>query len=163
MEEETNTASVQITEADVEKLLDGAFEEFQTGRKAVAMAIGKAYSVWRLTGSLADPKWLQAKIDKYNEGIKRHNEAINDNDEIKTEDKKNFLKVPATASAGTSRFLATVKFIFRFDTHDQSSMANRYATAMEWAHRNSDEPRNPWLSHRKSRTGSWKKVASWPS
>lgn len=135
MDEVKDNPNSDITESAVDELLTAAYKQFETGRRAVATALGNAYTVIRLQNKLADQKWLKAKIDAYKADIAAHNKNVDNDKELTDEQKREKKLSPAKSQEGVSPFVAQVKFIFRFNHSSHSTNVTRYTRAMDWVHR----------------------------
>ncbi|MCR9175180.1 MAG: hypothetical protein NXI19_04165 [Alphaproteobacteria bacterium] len=130
---ELETPSVTTTQ--IEQLLTDAFLQFEMGHKASSLAIGKAYTVYRLSLDLTDRKWLQSKINTHNANITTHNKLIDDTPGLSETDKAERKYVPAKAAEGSSPFADLVRVAFQFKEKHQTASASRYTAVMDWVHR----------------------------
>lgn len=135
MEDVQKSQNSEITESAVDELLTEAYRQFEVGHRAVATALGNAYTVIRLQKKLADQNWLQAKINDYNADIVAHNKQIDKTKGLSDDEKKAQKQSPAKSQDGASPFVAQVKFIFRFNHSSHSTNVTRYTRALDWVHR----------------------------
>lgn len=135
MENQTPDLQTPIKRASVEALMESAVTDLATGHKAVAMAIGKAYTVYRLRDLETDRDWLEAKITAFNSEIDAFNKPINENSKLTPAQKAEQKKIKADGPGGVTSIPAVVRFIFTFNTPKTKMMASRYTTAVNWVER----------------------------
>lgn len=135
MDDQETQSTNPIDRTSVEALIKSAVADLATGRKAIALAIGKAYTVYRLRDLPTDRNWLETEIKAFNAEIDAFNKPINEDQKLTTAQKAEKKKIKADGPDGVTTIPAVVRFVFTLNTKKQSSTASRYTTAMTWVER----------------------------
>lgn len=135
MEDQDTQSTTPVDRTSVEALIKSALADLATGRKAIALAIGKAYTVYRLGDLPTDRDWLKAQINAFNNEIDAFNKTITENSKLSADQKAAQKKIKADGPDGVTSIPAVVRFVFTLNTKKQTSIASRYATAVSWVER----------------------------
>ena len=91
--------------------------------------------MYRLRDLPTDRDWLETEITSFNSDIDAFNKNIDENDKIEPKLKSAYKKIKADGPDGVTSIPAVVRFVFTLNTKKQTSIASRYATAVNWVER----------------------------